>query len=175
MSVCIYREIHTLFLYKGCSESIASYFIMLAHYVRGGWWWWCGSRGWTFPPILHYMLLLFDKCQQRGSLKKWCLTCEAKVWRWIPPSGKKLHPLMFIDACWTFMKTKQWGGEWCVSTVVTVTWKTSDILNSHAQLSHHEMKNVSISSSIWISGLQPGNCVWSWISASKCWKWWWQY
>ena len=35
-------------LCEGCSESNASYFIMLAH-VRGGCWW-CGSRDWTFPP-----------------------------------------------------------------------------------------------------------------------------
>ena len=41
--------------------------------------WWYGSRGWTFPPISHYMLLLCDKWQQRGSLTEWCLTGKC-VW-----------------------------------------------------------------------------------------------
>ena len=36
--------------YEGRSEINASYFIMLAHDVRGGCWWY-GGRGWTFPPI----------------------------------------------------------------------------------------------------------------------------
>ena len=37
-------------IYKGCSESSASYFIMLSHNGRGRCWW-CGSKGWTFPPV----------------------------------------------------------------------------------------------------------------------------
>ena len=36
--------------YEGRSEINASYFIMLAHDVRGEYCWY-GSRGWTFPPI----------------------------------------------------------------------------------------------------------------------------
>ena len=93
---------------------------------------------------------------------------------------KRLHPLTFINVCWTFMETiqwmlAQWCGGWHVSAVATATWKTSHVLDSHAQLSHHEMKSVSISSSVQIDGLQLGNCVWSWISASVHWKWWWQH
>ena len=60
-------------IYEGCSESNASHFIMLAHNVRGGCWW-PGSRGWSFPPIFHYILFPCDRWQQRGSLTKWCLT-----------------------------------------------------------------------------------------------------
>ena len=37
-------------LYEGRSEINASYFIMLAHDVRGEYCWY-GSRGWPFPPI----------------------------------------------------------------------------------------------------------------------------
>ena len=59
-------------IYKGCSESNASYFMMLAHNVRGGCWWY-GSRGWNFPPISCYMLLPCDRWQQRGSLTIWRL------------------------------------------------------------------------------------------------------
>jgi len=46
---------------------------------------------------------------------------EVKVCHWIPPSGKKWHPLTFIIACWTLMETTQWGSGWCISAVVTVT------------------------------------------------------
>ena len=78
------------------------------------------------------------------------------------------------------METNQWiwaywGGRWCISAKMTVTWKTSHILDSHAQLSHHEMKAILISSSTWIGRLQPRNWVWNWIFASMHWKWWWQY
>lgn len=72
--------------YTGSSESNASYFI-LAHDTRGGCWY--DSRGWTFPPILHYILLPHDSCQQRGTLTKWYLTWKcicSKVWDPIPPS-----------------------------------------------------------------------------------------
>jgi hypothetical protein len=43
-----------------------------------------------------------------------------------------------------------------------------------AQLSDHEMKSALISSYEQISGLQPGNFVRSWMSDSRCWKWYWQ-
>ena len=92
---------------------------MFSH-VRGRCWW-HGKIGWTFPPIFHYILLLYDRWQQRGSLTKWCLTWKC-IWRkdmWLNPSlWKPLHSLRFIDAYSIFMKTKlqmwaQWGGEWC--------------------------------------------------------------
>ena len=69
----------------------------------------------------------------------------------------------------------QWGSVWCVSAELTVPWKTSHILHSHAQLSCHEMKSVSISSSIQIGALWPGNCVQNWVSVSLRWKWWWEH
>jgi len=40
---------------------------MPAHDIRRGCWWY-GSRGWTFPPMFHYVLLLCDRWQQRGTL-----------------------------------------------------------------------------------------------------------
>ena len=86
---------------------------------------------------------------------------------------------MTFNACWTFTETKQWmlaqwGGGWRVSAVATATFQTSHVLDSHAQLSHHEMKSISISSCMQISGLRLGNCVRSWILASMHWKRWWQ-
>ena len=72
---------------------------------------WYGSRGWTFPPIFHSVLLPCDRWQQRGSLTKWRLT-----WKCIWSKGvelnsslrKKWHLLTFSDACWMCMETKQW-------------------------------------------------------------------
>jgi len=60
---------------EGCYKSNASYFITLAHDVRGGCRWY-SSRGWTFPPIFCYILWLCDRWQQRGPLTKWCVTYE---------------------------------------------------------------------------------------------------
>ena len=84
---------------------------------------------------------------------------------------KEWHPLIFVDASWTFIETKQWmwahwGGRCCISAVVTVMWKTCNVPDGHAQLSHHEMKCVSVSSSTQISGLWPENCVQSWMLVS---------
>ena len=53
----------------------------------------------------------------------------------------------------------------------TVTWKVSHAPNGHVWLSHHEINTVSISQSMWIGGLWPGNCVQSCIFASVLWKW----
>ena len=92
---------------------------------------------------------------------------------------KILHPKISIDACWTCTETKLWmlaqgGFELQVSLVATATWKTSHVPDGHAQLSHDEIKRVSISSSTRIGGLILGNCVWSWIPTSMRWKRWWQ-
>jgi len=104
---------------------------MLAHDIRGMCWWY-GGRGWTFPPIFHYMLLLCDRWHRMyltEYLTEWHLT-----WKCIWSKGmglnssmhKKLHPLISISACWMFLETKhwmwaQWGDAWCFSTVVTMT------------------------------------------------------
>ena len=44
-------------IHEGCSESNVSYFIVLAHNVRGRFWR-DGSRGLTFPATFCYILLL---------------------------------------------------------------------------------------------------------------------
>ena len=117
-------------------------FIMLAHDARGRCWYYC-SRGWAFPPVLHYILLLCDRWQQRNSLTNWHLT-----WKWVWSKSmslkssmwEKWHLLTFPDTCWTFKETKQWmwaqrGSGWCISAVVTAMWKTNHVLDSYAQLS----------------------------------------
>jgi len=101
---------------------------MLTHGIRGRYWWY-SSSDWTFPPTFHCMLLLCDRWQQRGTLTQWRLT-----WKCVWNKGvslnssmwKKWHPLTFIDACWTFMETKQWmwaqwGSRWCFSAMAIVT------------------------------------------------------
>ena len=115
-------------LYEGCSDSNVSYVIKLAHDVRGRCWWY-GNRGWTFPPVSHYILLPCNRWQHRSSLTKWRLT-----WKCMGRNGVSLnssmwktwHSLAFTDACWMFLKTKQWiwaqwGSGWCISAVATVT------------------------------------------------------
>jgi len=58
------------YIYKGYSESNASYVMMLTHDVRDRCWWHC-SRVSTFLSTLHY-ILLYNKWQQRGTLTEWC-------------------------------------------------------------------------------------------------------
>jgi len=87
--------------YTGCSKSNVSYFITPAHSVRGRSWWY-GSRGWTFPPISHYILLLHDRWQQRGSLTKRPLTWKCTWSRSVEVNSsteRKWHPLTFINTC----------------------------------------------------------------------------
>lgn len=103
---------------EGCSESNASYFMMLAHDIRCRCWW-GGNRGWTFPPISHYILLLCGRWQQRGNLTEWHLAwrCayEAKVWNLILPYGTSdthWHSLMLWanerQTVWAVF-SKQWS------------------------------------------------------------------
>jgi len=90
-------------LCESCSESNACYFIMLAH--KFTWGCWCyGSTGWTIPPISHYMLLLCDRWQQRGTVWQhgvWHGSMEeTKVSKWIPPGRKKMAP---VDIHWCLL------------------------------------------------------------------------
>ena len=96
---------------------------MLPHNIKG---WWYGSRGWTFPPIFCYNMMLHDRWQQRGSLTKWCLTWKCGWSKGVSLSSsmwKQLYPLTFTDACWVFMETNQWmwaqrGSGWWVSVAI---------------------------------------------------------
>ena len=80
--------------YEGCSESNASHFIMLAHNNRGGCWWY-DSRGWTFPPTSHYILLQYDKWQHRGNLTECCLTCKC-LWSKAVSLNFSMHKKMAL-------------------------------------------------------------------------------
>ena len=104
-------------------------------------------------------------------------TNEVKMCHWIPPcrkNGTHWHSLRLAEHWWRLNSGCEYKEVVGSSTVVTMMWKISPVLNSHAQLSHHEMKSISISSSVWTSGLWPGNHAWSRISVLMCWKWWWQ-
>ena len=52
--------------YEGCSESNASYSIMVVLNLRGGCWWYYKKRM-NLPANIHYVLLLSDRWQQRQS------------------------------------------------------------------------------------------------------------
>ena len=113
---------HTLYLilftYKGCSVSNALYFVLWACDVRGGWWWY-GGRSWTFPPIFCYILLLYGRWQQRGSLTNWRLTQK-----WVWSKG-----VLFNSSVWKKMTPTdiQWcllnvSGDWKVYVSTVRQW-----------------------------------------------------
>ena len=127
-------------LTKGCSESNASYCMILTHNInRGGWW--GGSRGWTFPPVSHDVLLPCGRWQQRGTLTECYLTWKCRC------SEGGISEFLHEEkngTCWLFMGTKQWTWvQWndgcCVSAVVTM-WKTSHIWDDHADFYEHGMQ-----------------------------------
>jgi len=62
--------VHKLYYIWGLLESTSSCLIILAHDVGGGYQLY-GSRGRTFPLVFHYVLLLCDRWQQRGSQIEW--------------------------------------------------------------------------------------------------------
>ena len=61
---------------------------MFAHDIRGGYWW-NSSRAWTFPEILHYILLPCNTWKQRDTLTEWKWN-KAKMYHWIPLHRKKM-------------------------------------------------------------------------------------
>jgi len=101
--------------------------MMLAHDIRGRCWW-DGSRGWTSPGISHYMLLLCDRWQHRGSLTQWHLTWK-HVWnKGVPLNSSMQKKNGFIDIYWWLRDVYgvkqwvwvQWGSGWCISSVSTM-------------------------------------------------------
>jgi len=86
-----------------------------------------GSRGWTFPPISHYILLLCKRWQQSGRLTEWYLTWKCVWSKSVSLNSsmwKNWNLLTFINICWTFLETErwmwaQWDADWCISAVVT--------------------------------------------------------
>jgi len=78
-------------IYKSCSESNASYFMSLAHIIRGRCWRY-GSKGQTFPPISHYILWQIAAEGQSDtmvsnmevSMKQMCVTESSMQKTWHP-------------------------------------------------------------------------------------------
>ena len=60
------------------------------------------------------------------------------------------------DIIFTKMKMEALSG-WCISAVVTATWKTS-----HTQLSYHKIKTITISSATWTGRLLPRRLFTEW-------------
>ena len=118
-------------MYEGGSKSNASYFITLAHNIRGGWCWCDGRRDWTFPLISHSMLLLCDRWQWRSSLTQWILTpkmptkqrsateffhAEKMAPTDIHGCSLNIYPPETHQGRWA-----QWGSVWCISVVAAAT------------------------------------------------------
>jgi len=129
-------------VYEGSTESNASYFIMLARIVWGRCWSY-NSRGWTFPAVCHYMLLLCGRWQQRDTLTKWRLMCKCKWSKGVSLNSskhKKLPSLTFIDDCWTFTETNQWmWTQWgcvCWVSAIVSSDSGSPLLCKFLQVQH---------------------------------------
>ena len=96
------KVVHMNKKHECCSGSNASYFVMLAHDVRGRWWWY-GSRGWTSPPTSHYMMLPHDRWQQRRKMTQWYLTWKCGWSKGVELNSsmrKKWHPLSLAERFW---------------------------------------------------------------------------
>lgn len=150
---------------------------MVAHDVRGRC---CVVGGITveFEPSCQYCYrAVFCCCVTNGSRGAYRMVFDIKLYlvHCLPLCEKKWHPLTYIHNCWIFLETES-GCEhserdgWYISSVAAAMWKTSHILDNHAQLSHHEVKSVLISSSTRVGILWLGNCVWSWVLVSVHWK-----
>ena len=75
---------------------------MSAHNIR---WerWWCGRRSWTFPPILQYILLLWDKWQQRGSPTEWHPTWKCVGSKGVPLNSSVWKKMALVDSHWSLL------------------------------------------------------------------------
>ena len=108
---------------EGCFESNASYFIRLAHDITGRCWW-DGSRGWTFLPTSHYILLLGGN---RGAVWQngiWYGSADGANMSSNSSMQKKLHPLILIKSCWMFLEAKQWmWAQWEVGGAFQQWWQ----------------------------------------------------
>jgi len=76
---------------KGCSRSNASYFVTLAHDIRGRCWW-DGSRGWAFPSISHYIQTLQTVWHGSADEAKGVLLNSSMQKKW-PPTDTHQHSL----------------------------------------------------------------------------------
>ena len=98
---------------EGCSEINASYFIMLAHDVRGGCWWY-GSRL-NLPAKIPLHFVSMWQIAAGGQSDNTVSDMEVYVKELNSSMRKKMHLLTFINPCWVFMETKQWmWAQWVV-------------------------------------------------------------
>ena len=119
---------HLIFFYEGCSESNASYFIILADNIRSRCWWY-GSRGWTLSPIFHCIFLVCDRWLQRGRLTERSDMEEHMKQRCGTEflHAQTMAPIHIHYACWMLVETHQWmwiqRSNGNVSAAATAIWK----------------------------------------------------
>ena len=156
---------------------------MLTHDIRGRWWWY-GSTGWTFPPTFHYILLLCDRWQQRGSLTNWHLTWKcmwnkgegvslnSPMWKKMALIDIDLHKLNIYGDQTVDVNSVRWwvvhfsGGNSKVKDKPRSIWPCTAVTPWN-----EDGLDQLICANCWI---MTGTCIRSWISASILWKWHWQ-
>ena len=102
--------------YEGYSESNASYILTFAQNIRGGSLWYF-SRGWTFPPGSHYIVLPWDRWQQRDSLTEWHLRRKC-VWNSVTEFPHELKTAS-TDIHWYLLNI---GGNQIVEVSIVRWW-----------------------------------------------------
>ena len=141
---------------EGSSKSKAFYFLHWPMKLQVG----VGDMAVEVEPSHQYSVILCCHVtdDSRGTVlqNRICYgsVYEGRGCHWIPPCGKNIthwHSLKLAEHLWRPNSGCKCSDGWCISAVVTVIWKTSYVPDGHAQLSHHKMKSVSISSSAWIS------------------------
>lgn len=120
------------------------------------------SRGWTFVSILHYILSPHNRWQHRDSLTKWHLrrTCIWSKAASLNSSMRKKcthwYSLTLAEHLWKpNSECEHTGAVGDVFQQWEQRCERPAIFQTAIQLSYHEIKSTSISSSLRISRLQP--------------------
>jgi len=136
----------------------------LAYDVRSKWW----DGGLNLPTKIPLHFVTMTQMAAEGQSNKMASDMEVHMKQRCGLEFLHVEIIARMDIHWHLLNIYgAWRvdvstvrGGWCILAVATVTWKTSHIQDSHTQLSHHEMKSILISSSMWISRLGPGKlCI----------------
>jgi len=93
-------------IYKNCSESNASYPMMMAHNISQMLMVWQESLNLLTNMPLYFVVVWQMAAEGQSNrmevcMKWWCVNEFLQI-------EKKWHPLTFINACWMFIETTQW-------------------------------------------------------------------
>ena len=166
-------QINNIVYFNRAAQKVMPPILLYQHDFKGCWWWY-GSRGWTFQPRFHNILLLCDRwavwqigalhgSEYKGKVCHWILTCWNNCTHW--------HLSVLVVCLWrhnnggeysevvggAFQQWKQWNERQALSQM---TMNSCHTTNWRVPQSAHLHKSVAYSQ----------NCVQSQITASMHWK-----